>query len=362
VTVKAGKGTNAVIGRDVEKNALVTVGQLERCGGLYVLGQPRTGKSNLLVSLALSDIENGYGVLFIDPHTDAINDLLARIPDRRRDDIILLDPTLKTHSFGMNLLHCADPSEIDATWGRIRDIFVKVWEQEKGQLGFWLDKILRNSVYLLLENPGYTMVELPLRLREDTTFRNSLDNVKVKPFVKDFWYYEFDRLSKRDRTQQVGPALNRLSVFRDIDIVRHIVGQGQSTIDFQEIMKSNKIVVLRLPVNLEGGVKSLIGTMLLSEVLHAAFERDKLAETERPYFGIYCDEFQEFASPDFARLFTQTGKYGVMPVVAHQTRLGQFKPGDPNQGATLAAPNKVVFTLSSYDAGDLSRDFARKPH
>jgi hypothetical protein len=91
---KAGKGTNAVIGRDVEKNVLVTVGQLERCGGLYVLGQPRTGKSNLLVSLALSDIENGYGVLFIDPHTDAINDLLARVPDRRRDDIILLDPTL----------------------------------------------------------------------------------------------------------------------------------------------------------------------------------------------------------------------------------------------------------------------------
>ena len=56
-----------------------------------------------------------------------------------------------------------------------------------GQLGFWFDKILRNSVYLLLENPDYTLVEVPLLLREDTTFRNSLiDNVTVKPFIRDF--------------------------------------------------------------------------------------------------------------------------------------------------------------------------------
>lgn len=142
---------------------------------------------------------------------------------------MLLDPTLKDRRFGINLLRCDDPADgnaLDRTWGRVRDIFVKVWETEKGQLGFWLDKILRNSVYLLLENPGVTMVELPLLLQEDTAFRDLLiENVRVKHFVKDFWHHEFDSLSRRDRTEQVGPALNRLSVFRDIDVVRDIVGQ-----------------------------------------------------------------------------------------------------------------------------------------
>jgi hypothetical protein len=59
-------------------------------------------------------------------------------------------------------------------------------------------------------------------------------------------------------------------------------------------MRDEKIVLLRLPTNLASDVKNLIGTLLLSEVLHAAFERAKLPEKERRFFGIYCDEFQEF--------------------------------------------------------------------
>jgi hypothetical protein len=135
------------IGIDAATGADVMVGDNERCGGFYILGQPRTGKSNLLISMALADIEKGTSILFIDPHTDALSDLLSRIPQERRKTINLLDPTEKGRSFGINLLHCADrtdPLALDATWGRIRDVFVKVWGDEKGQLGFWFDKILRN--------------------------------------------------------------------------------------------------------------------------------------------------------------------------------------------------------------------------
>jgi hypothetical protein len=249
------------LGTDVEKGGAVTIGDLERCGGLYVLGQPRTSKSTLLISLALSDIKRGYGILFIDPHIDAINALLARIPESRRKDIVFLDPTHESRSFGINLLHCNDPKDIDQTWGRIRDIFLKLWEQERGQLGFWLDKILKNLVYLLLDNnlqnnPKYTMIELPLLLHKDTTFRNSLlEKVKHKPFVKDFWYEEFDTLSPRDRREQVDSTLNRPSMFRDIDVLRESVGQNKFSVDFRTIMKEGRIVLLRLPANLTGDTR-----------------------------------------------------------------------------------------------------------
>jgi hypothetical protein len=141
-------------------------------------------------------------------------------------------------------------------------------------------------------------------------------------------------------------------------IIRHIVGQGRTTVDFNEILNGEgdqKIVLLRMPVYLSQEVRAIVGTMILGQVVHAAFNRDKIFEEKRRYFGIYCDEFQEFATPDFARLFTQTGKYKVMPSVAHQTRLGQFRTGDPNQGATLTAPNKVVFSLRRRRPGAGSR-------
>lgn len=65
---------DAIIGKDFKTGETITIGDEERCGGLYILGKPRTGKSTLLISLALSDIKKG-----LDPHTDAINELLLRI-------------------------------------------------------------------------------------------------------------------------------------------------------------------------------------------------------------------------------------------------------------------------------------------
>ena len=40
-----------ILGEDVETGQPIWIGDVERCGGLYVLGKPRTGKSNLFVSL-----------------------------------------------------------------------------------------------------------------------------------------------------------------------------------------------------------------------------------------------------------------------------------------------------------------------
>ena len=57
-------------------------------------------------------------------------------------------------------------------------------------------------------------------------------------------------------------------------------------------------------------MKNLIGTVVISELLYEIFERaERIGKDDMPYFGIYCDEFQEFATPDFAKLFTQTGKF-----------------------------------------------------
>lgn len=90
-------GKHVIIGQDYKTRTDVAVGNMQREGGFYVLGQPRTRKSTLLVSMALQDIKNGHGLLFIDPHYDAINNLLARIPNQRLQDVILLDPSDNSH-------------------------------------------------------------------------------------------------------------------------------------------------------------------------------------------------------------------------------------------------------------------------
>src|ERR1044072_8578939 len=113
-----------------------------------------------------------------------------------------------------------------------------------------------------------------------------------------------------------------------------------------------------MPVDINDEANRFIRTLVVSELISAVFER---ADTEeREPFALYCDEFQEFATPDFAKLFTQTGKFNIMPAVAHQVR-GQFRPLDPNRDAALGAPNKIVFGLSPADARELAPVFADEP-
>jgi DNA helicase HerA-like ATPase len=92
------------IGKSIEDNSFVSIGNSERKSGVYILGKPRMGKSSLIVNMLLQDIENGCGVFFLDPHGDAIEDLINRL----HSNVILLDPEYQDHSFGINLLECAN--------------------------------------------------------------------------------------------------------------------------------------------------------------------------------------------------------------------------------------------------------------
>ena len=48
---------------------------------VYVIGKTGTGKSTLLETMALQDLERGNGFALIDPHGDLVARIAARVPD-----------------------------------------------------------------------------------------------------------------------------------------------------------------------------------------------------------------------------------------------------------------------------------------
>jgi hypothetical protein len=353
------------IGHDIETGEIIRLGNKERCGGVYVLGKPRTGKSNLLINLARQDIENGHGLLFIDPHADAIADIIARLPGHRKDDVILLDPTDETYAFGNNPLACSNPKSLkerNITFGQAMDIFTKLFaDPETGELGILLSKYLRNSFYPLIENQGYTLLDIELFLTDKQFREHLLKNVSFNPQVIHFWQNEFGRLPKKDQVAEIQSTLNRLNPFLTREYIRDIIGQGKNAIDFGKCMDTKKIVLLRMPTWLDDEVKTFIGIIIISQLLKAVWLRSDITKQERIFFALYCDEFQNFATPDFAKLFTETGKFNIMPAVAHQVREGQLKQGDPNRGATDAAAIKIFFQLAVKDSKEQALTFTKKP-
>ena len=57
---------------------------------LAMLGSTGTGKSTLLLNMALDLIRQGFGVTVMDPHGSLISSLLTSLPEERTDDVIVI--------------------------------------------------------------------------------------------------------------------------------------------------------------------------------------------------------------------------------------------------------------------------------
>ena len=88
--------------RGVEQPVRITKDDRRR--HYYVLGQTGTGKTVSMKNMIIQDIENGEGVCFIDPHGEAIADILEIIPKHRADDVIVFDPGDLERPMGINML------------------------------------------------------------------------------------------------------------------------------------------------------------------------------------------------------------------------------------------------------------------
>jgi hypothetical protein len=343
------------IGHDADSGQPVILGDKERRSGLYILGRSGMGKTNLLVNLIVQAVENRYGLFFLDPH-DGI-DRLKSVYKHQMPDFITLNIKDETHSFGINLLKCKNVdswTERNDTYDRVRWVFFKLFETEFGERP-WLESIIQNTLYVFIENQDYTLAEVPQFLI-NPDFRNYLvSKVRYKPDVVDFWKYQF-------HPRQAESALTRMSTLLGHDAVRHIVGQRETTLDFAKIMEERKMVLVKLPATLAPDIKKFIGTILISELLHAVRKREEVPEEKRCQFCIFVDEFQHFVNyEDFGTLMTEARKYGIATTISHQERFGQL--GDNKQiiGATDATVNKVFFRLSVRDAQEQAPEFAREP-
>jgi hypothetical protein len=100
---------------------------------------------------------------------------------------------------------------------------------------------------------------------------------------------------------------------------------------------------------------SFLGLILVPKILVAAMSRQDVPEEQRRDFYLYVDEFQNFATPDFAQILSEARKYRLNLIVANQF-IGQMEEEVKNaifgNVGTLAA-----FRVGVTDANYLQHEF-----
>src|SRR5712691_13134995 len=65
----------------------------DRFSHIYIIGKTGTGKSTLVETMALQDLELGNGFALVDPHGQLVERVAARIPAARQADTIYFNPS-----------------------------------------------------------------------------------------------------------------------------------------------------------------------------------------------------------------------------------------------------------------------------
>ena|SRR5579875_1146998 len=352
--------TFSILGTDTETNQRVELPKTSRPQGLYIIGIQGTGKSGLIENLIMQDIKQQIGVCVLDPHGELVEHVIARLPGKAEEEkVIFLDITDEDYPFGLNLFTCSHPQSTKAVQyvvDQIRHIFEKLLGVSN-ETPLILEYLL-NCTHTLIANPGYTMADIPLLLSDKNCRQQLVANVTDFD-VRLFWQ-QYEQMKPSEQIEQIASLRRRIREFLQ-PLTRPIVGQSTTTIDFQNIMNEGKILLVKLSPQLDS-VSNLIGSLMIALLLNAAYARPT---NKRRQFHLYADEFERFATEDFATLLEQARKFGIATTIAHQNR-GQLNSTNSKLETDLkdrsrSVGNMVVFRVNSKDADDLAGEFKITP-
>ncbi len=311
-----------ILGKNIYrgKETIVKLQRDDRRRHMYIIGMTGTGKSTLMVNMAVQDIQNGEGVCYIDPHGNGIDDILPAIPKERLADVIYFDPSDIDRPVGLNMLDAQTPQEQDFAVQEMIAIFYKL-VTDPSMIGPMFEHYMRNAMLLLMsdqKDPG-TLVEIA-RIFTDEEFRNYKLSKCHDLLVKSFWEKEYAQSQRgSSAADMLSYVISKTGRFVENEMMRNIIGQPHSGFDIRSAMDQKKILLVNLSKGKVGEVNSdLLGLTFVSKLQMAALSRADVPENQRNDFYLYIDEFQNYVTDSIATILAEARKYRLNMIMAHQ--------------------------------------------
>jgi type IV secretory pathway TraG/TraD family ATPase VirD4 len=334
----------------------IYIGDEDRRRHVYVIGKTGTGKSQLLEEMVMQDIKNGKGVAVVDPHGDLREGILSRIPPERAEDVIYFDPSDAEWPMGLNMLEATTEDQKHFVVTSIVGLMYKLYDPMKtGIIGPRFEHAVRNAMLTVMVEPGNTFVEV-VRVLTDSGFVQELLPKLTDPIIRRYWTDQIAQTADFHKSEVLDYIVSKFGRFVTNKLMRNIIGQSQSSFNFRKVMDEGKILLVNLAKGKIGEENSnFLGLILVPRILISAMSRQEIPEKDRKDFYLYVDEFQNFATPDFAQILSEARKYRLNLIVANQF-IGQMEEEVKN--AVFGNVGTLVgFRVGVTDANYLQHEF-----
>lgn len=323
---------------------------------MYIIGKTGTGKSEFLKAMIMQDIKAGEGVAVIDPHGDLVEDMLPLIPPNRAEDVILFDPSDTLRPLGVNMLEAQTEEQKHLVVTSIIGLMYKLFDPHKtGIIGPRFEHAIRNAMLTVMYEPGSTFIEV-VRILTDAAYVQELLPKVQDPIIRRYWTDQIAQTSDFHKSEVLDYIVSKFGRFVTNKTIRNIIGQSDSAFNFRKVMDEKKILLVNLSKGKIGEENSsFLGLILVPRILVAAMSRQDIQKDQRTDFFLYVDEFQNFATPDFAQILSEARKYKLNLTVANQF-IGQMEEEVKN-AIFGNVGSLIAFRVGVTDANYLQHEF-----
>lgn len=333
---------------------MAKIKEKDRRTHLYVVGASGAGKSKFLEFLIRQDILNKKGFGLIDPHGDLAEEikgflLLYLSEEEINEKIIYVDPANEEYTIAFNPLEKTEGISSSEIAAELIEAFKKIWHDSWGAR---MEDLLRNTLIALIE-ADLTLVDLPQFLVNRDFRLNTLDKVK-HPITKQY-FTRFNNLSPKTSDEWMESTLNKVNAFLSDDRLRDMFSFKKSSFSLREVMDNSQILLLKLERGRLKENADLIGSLFMTKIKLAAFSRSEIPKDQRVQFYLYIDEFQNFATKTFIELLSESRKYGLSLILAHQN-LSQL-PENLQDSILTNCGIQACFRISRKDTEIMAKEF-----
>ncbi len=341
--------------RGIEKP--VYIRKEDRQRHFYIIGKTGVGKTELMKEMMIQDINQGRGVCLIDVH-DLAEQILEYIPPERAEDVIYFNPSNTERPMGLNLLEAKTDDQKYFVATSVINLMYKLYDPYKtGIVGPRFEHAVRNAMLTAMSIDDATFMEVVKILQNPggPYLKKILPKVQ-DPVVREYWTEQIAHTSDFHKSETLDYIVSKFGRFVTNKMMRNIIGQSKSAFNFRQVMDSGKILIIDLAKGKIGEENaSFLGLVLIPRLLMAAMSRQDVPEDQRRDFYLYVDEFQNFATPDFAQILSEARKYHLNLTVANQF-IGQMEEEVKN--AIFGNVGTIIsFRVGVTDANYLAREF-----
>ncbi len=327
--------------------------QADRLFHTYIIGKTGTGKTTLLETKVVQDIQSGRGLVLIDPHGDLVERIYQYIKKSRRNDVVYINVPDKYNQWGYNPLKKVSPEKRPLVASGILEIFKKQFDS--AAWGVRMEHILRNVLLTLLDQQKSDFSLIPRILNDKEYRKESIKYVK-NISVRDFWVDEYEKYPVYLRANAIAPIQNKIGAFLANPTVKSILVQPEKEIHVRQLMDQGGILLLNLSKGRIGeDAAHLLGGLFLTATGLASFSRADTKEEDRTPFMMYVDEFQNFSTLSLVNMLSELRKYKVGMILANQY-LHQLDK-DIREAVLGNVGTIISFRLGPNDARYMAREF-----